>query len=73
MLYTRKVKEQYSHPNELAVIMMYLRDHGDIFGTRKDIEEAYFKFSKDHNCDWLHISDNALAEFEEALYDGKYG
>lgn len=68
-LYSRRKPERYAYPNELEIIMGYLKKHGDIKCTRKEIEQAYFRFSAEHFEPWLPISDSTLAEFEEWLDD----
>lgn len=68
-LYSRRNPERYAYPNELEIIMGYLKKHGDVKGTRKEIEQAYFEFSAEHFAHWLLISDSTLAEFEEWLND----
>lgn len=68
-LYSRRRPERYAYPNELEIIMGYLKKHGDVKGTRKEIERAYFEFSAEHFEPWLPISDSTLAEFEEWLDD----
>ena len=37
-LYSRRNPERYAYPNELEIIMGYLKKHGDVKGTRKEIE-----------------------------------
>ena len=68
-LYSRRKLERYAYPNELEIIMGYLKKRGDVKGARKEIEQAYFKFSNEHFEPWLPISDSTLAEFEEWLDD----
>lgn len=68
-LYSRRKPERCAYPNELEIIMGYLKKYGDVKGTRKEIEKAYFEFSNEHFAHWLAVSDNTLAEFEEWLDD----
>ena len=72
-----KVYERYSnkfaYPQEIALILDYLDEHGTILVNESAIESLYCEFSDMiYSCCWMTVNDERLEEFEEWLNNYRY-
>lgn len=67
-VYKRHCKYVYDYPKDMEAIIDYLKNHGEILGSKLDIECLYYEFSREmYSSSWMSVDERRLEEFEEWL------
>lgn len=65
-VYERNYTE-FSHPEDMKLIIDYLNERGKILVRESTIENLYYEFSETRCAIWLIVHEDTLAAFEEWL------
>ncbi len=61
-------KGNFDHPEELQIILAYLKERGDLKVSAAIVERLYYEFSNTYCANWLTVKNGKfLAEFAEWL------
>lgn len=71
--YKRYDLQRFNHPEDMELILAYLKKHGEILVDESTIEKLYYDFSDEKYCaGWMSPGEEILREFEEWLNELNY-
>ena len=65
--YTPHSECSFDYPDDMAKIMAYLTEHGQVNVHPKTIERLYRNFSDTYAAGWMDVDDDRLEEFANWL------
>lgn len=69
-VYERFIEDRFDYPEDMSIIIKYLKSRGKILVSYSTIEELYRDFSEDKYCaGWMTVNGDILEEFEEWLHE----
>jgi hypothetical protein len=72
-VYRRFSEYRFAHPEDMSLILDYLKSHGEILIDEDIIEDLYYLFSDEkYSAGWLCVDEQILEESEEWLNELDY-
>ena len=67
-VYKKFQEYNFTHPEDMNLILDYLNKHGEILIENSSIESLYYDFSDErYSAGWIGVNDDTLEEFAEWL------
>lgn len=67
-VYIKNEKPEYEYPEALADILIYLREHGELYISESSVEKFYREFSREqYRTDWAVTEYETIVEFADWL------
>ncbi len=67
-VYIKNEKPEYEYPGALAEILIYLREHGELYISESSVEKFYREFSREqYRTDWAEAKREVIEAFADWL------
>lgn len=69
-VYKKYLEFDYAYPEDMKLIIDYLKKNGEILVSMSTIENLYYDFSSEKYCaSWMSVNEQMLEEFADWLND----
>ena len=67
-VYVKDEKPVYAYPQDLAEILLQLREHGTLYVSERSVELFYREFSRErYGAEWAEAKPDVIAAFADWL------